>query len=134
MLNLISGLRINRKFYMYDFRHDGLRYRPITNFETTEENQPKAENILNKIRKDLSKNSFFLSNYEKHFKNPEKLALLDAELKKIAKIMPTNELILKVMDEYKTRVTVGTLGLATYENYVYAANLHTLPYFKKFRG
>lgn len=131
MLNLTSGLRIHRKFYMYDFRHDGQRYRPITNFEATEENRPKAENILNKIRKDLSKNSFYLANYEKHFKNPDKLALLDAELKKVAKITPTNELILKVIDEYKTRVAVGTLGIATYENYVYAAKLHTLPYFEK---
>lgn len=137
MLNLINGLRIKigikKNFFMLDFRHNEQRYRPVTIFEATEDNQPKAENILNKIKKDLSKNSFYLSNYEKHFKTPEILAPLDADFKKEKISVLINTLILKELDEYKKRVAVGTLGIATYENYIYAANLHTLPYFSNYQ-
>lgn len=136
MLDLINGLRIKRgvkkNFFMLDLRYNEQRYRAVTIFEATEDNQPKAENLLNKIRKDLVKNLFFLSNYERYFKTPEILAPLDLEQAKIAEIVPMNQLINKELDDYKTRVKVGTLGLATYENYIYAANLHTLPYFSNY--
>lgn len=127
-----GSVRTNRNFHMLDFRVGNERFRPTTVFEATELNMPKAQNLLNRLIKDINHETFYLSNYERYFKTPEKLARLDLEQATIAEIVPMNQLINTELDDYKTRVKVGTLGLATYENYIYAANLHTLPYFSNY--
>ena len=135
-LNPSKGVRVKRQikqnYFMLDFRHAKNRYRLVTTYVANEDNLPRAQNLLYKLKQDLDKDRFFLSNYERFFKNPEILEPLDLELTKALDIKPMSELIQKELDDYKTRVAVATLGLATYENYIYAANLHTLPYFNNF--
>lgn len=120
---------------MLDFRFDDKRLRVVTTISADEDNLPKVENLLNKLKKDLSKNQFYLNNYEKDFKTPELLAHLDADFQGEANSKPRQkmvDLLQKELEIYETRVKKGTLGRATCDNYIYAANLHSIPFFSNY--
>lgn len=134
LLNLPKKISIKNNYFMLDIRHNKQRHRLLTIFEAIEDNLPKVENLLNKIKKDLNKNLFYISNYEKYFKNIGVLKSLDAEYSKNSRTAPLKmkDLIQKEATSYYNRVHKGTLGLATYENYIYAINLHTIPFFSNY--
>lgn len=126
-LALPKGITLRGGYLNIAFTFNGKRYRLNTIYTADTKHIKLVDRLLSNIKLDLERDQFYLSNFAKHFKQPEVLLELDANYVKAQDIKFINTLLTQQLEAYKASYIRGSLSLATIKGYTYVVDKYLIP-------